>query len=677
MADGQNDFATMFQQIAMSQLQQFAQGYGAIPGGAGNPMHAMDQQQRAAHMMAAQYGSTAGMEMDLLDIARGMHVMSGSTEPFDQEKAATQINKTVGLLKPLLPYAAQRYPGMFKALGRRSEQMLFAGDFMSATWDQGMTAPQVTEIGEALSHAMGPFGRGMSGWGLSDIGKFAQLGASEGWGPTDLSSEGVVNWARTQARGIAAIRDTMNIQDPVAASAMLDRMTMGGRGMTRPQQGMHVRQLHALGRMGHIGMGRLGGIQSVAGKYAQSVGGHVNFGREAAIHAAGLGAAMLKAGGMEENLNMANVTHEEFLQRDAMLTVNARMSHMGNDLAATLRLEDTFGFDENSQAAALAAAIKGGNSKYTWNGEEYDVHEGDWQSIMEAGGVDKGVATSARQSSAANRVYADKYNVASLAREAQWDLDVKKPLTDAIASEIRSAGGDRKQAGIVAETLREFQAKAGEKPLAATKRRREEVEQALINSGMNPEDAKAAAFKGIQAAEDMAEYWNYESMHELTQALNPSLMEQRVESDKQSVRDAKRDDSMSGFMKQGWVADGLNAVKRAGATGIGSVPALLKDALGMPIDDMIKKAAEAGTDVDVKKVIADTRGAAEAAAGRGDKPNITPKTAQDNETETKNQVTGDSRRVTIDNQMPIKVTVVQDVGENVPAAAAVPASGTP
>jgi len=613
--DGQNVAA----QMLIQQLLGALAGPGRIPavGGAGqNVFGILEQLQMGQQMLAAQQGSTPGLELELLNASQGFSKLAGI--PFDPEKAAAQIHRSIGIIKPLLSALGQMSPQALRMIGPGAEQMVFAGDITQALYHQGMTGERAAEIGTAFRGAMGPSGRGFSGMGLMELGQMATVGSAQGWGPTDLTKAGMITWGKQHAGGLAAIRDVTGIQNVAQQKEMLDRLTLGGVGMSFDERGMFVRQLSRTGQMGNISLDRLGGIASVAGQYAQQVGGDIGFGREAAMHAAGLGAAMMRSGAMQENLNMANMSQEEFLQRDAMSTVNARMSRGFNQMAATVRLDASFEFKKDSQAKAMSDAIKGGKSKYMFNGREFDALEGDWHAIMEAGGVDRETAASSLAAPAANAMYGDEYNIASLAREKQWNEDVKTPLVNAIASRIRIEGAEgQRYGGVIAETMRGFQVKTGEGKLASHKRRREEVATALEAAGMAPEEAAIAAHRGEDATEAVAHRWGHPSAHGMLALLNPEREKEATQVKQQAEKKAKLDDTMSGYMQQGWIKQGMDAVKRAGMrSGITGVGGFLRDMFSVSKKEMRKTAEEAGVDTSGTSLREGAGAAADPAAER-------------------------------------------------------------
>jgi hypothetical protein len=533
-------------QMVGQQMGVFTPGRVPAIGGEGRTvLQHLESSRIGQEVLKAQQQSTPALEAELLKTFEGLHRLAKPDQMFDRQAAATMISGSIENIKPFLPLLAQASPELLRMIGPGAEQMVASGNLVQSMYHQGMTADKATELTTALGAQMGFGGTGFRGMGQLEISQMAALGTQQGWGPGSLEAGAFTNWAAERSRGYAAARDVTGIRDVGGAFEMLNKLTLGGVGMTPEQQAMHVRQMQKTGQIGGVGYRHVAGIQAAAGQYAQSIGGEIGFGREAGLGAARFGAAMMRAGGMGENLNLARVDRVEMEQRDAMLRVNARSSRAFGELAATVRLDEELGFKSGTQAKAMVDAIKRGDSSYTFNGQQHDVLGGDWTAIMQAGGVSRNAAVSARGATAANQAYGEAYNVQNIARERQWDEDVVKPLSDRITSGLGDdTAANRARADVIMNTMRDFRAGPNESVIAATKRRHQEVTAALISQGMNPAKAAEAAQAGVTAAESAAQRWNYKSFHEMALASRIGKDERQVA--REAEEDAAEADEQAG-----------------------------------------------------------------------------------------------------------------------------------
>ncbi|GAG22183.1 unnamed protein product, partial [marine sediment metagenome] len=146
MADTINKIQQAAGQMLVQQLIAAMSGQGTVPmlGGSGqNMLSAMEQAMMGQQMLAAQMGSTPGLEMELFEAYRGFSKLAGVD--FNPEQAAAQIHQSIGMIKPMLPMLGQLSPQLLRAIGPRAEQMVFAGDVTQALYHQGMTGAGAAE----------------------------------------------------------------------------------------------------------------------------------------------------------------------------------------------------------------------------------------------------------------------------------------------------------------------------------------------------------------------------------------------------------------------------------------------------------------------------------------------------------------------------------------------------
>lgn len=233
----------------------------------------------------------------------------------------------------------------------------------------------------------------------------------------------------------------------------LQAMTQGGLAHMTPQQlEMSVRQTYNIARMTGLG---LEGIQGFAGTAAQTLE-RLGTSRLLAPQIAQSAAAFGFSWGINQQpTQFGAIDRENAAQMAIRLQSQAAVSPQATRLAALMQFSEQFvqpngqvGFAGNTEAAAIANAIRAGQTTYNFGGQNRSIFQSSagMMQILQAAGVNSTeaqLAVFAPPRAAAAMV--ERFNLAPLVAQGQAELDIlpmlSRVFTGAAGSSLQGIAG--------------------------------------------------------------------------------------------------------------------------------------------------------------------------------------------------------------------------------------------
>lgn len=226
----------------------------------------------------------------------------------------------------------------------------------------------------------------------------------------------------------------------------LHQLTQGGMShMTPSQIEQSVRTTSAIARSTGLGIEGIMGFAGTAGDTLKSLGMSRALAPQIAQGSAAYGAAFGLSG---QPTNFGALDKETASQLDIQLRARAAASPLSVRLASVAQFSDEFirkddkgnlvtGFADDTEAYALAAAIKAGESTYEWKGQIKRVSQSgeSIKNILVDAGVNKNAANRAiSRDAAAVEKYIERYKTGNIARGDQGEIDVKPTIATVFAN---------------------------------------------------------------------------------------------------------------------------------------------------------------------------------------------------------------------------------------------------
>jgi hypothetical protein len=471
-----------------------------MPSGQNLQMHqqVMDfyrQQQRAMEL-----GDRQDQEYRVRAL-RGVSNMFGVPFGRQQEEAARRFSRDLGTVAPLL---AMAQPEVWDQLyGMRGSalvmsQGMFQGGRMGidpVTGRMGLSADTAAAMTARVQERLYPADtaeamRRMSGLRMGQAGQMFDEMMQRGLGPAQLDREGVLRELRgrgqqvdrmapaeldTAVRGFQADRTASQLRQysgavkavqeifgdmghPDAPMSQifnaLQALTQGGAGRFSPAElERSVRQTYTIAKMTRLGIDAMSGLMTEAAETAQRQGLDRSFAGPAAAGGA-LFAQAYGASGAEAAGGWGRLDKAQMARIATRLGVQAAGSDQAVQLGAVAMIADQVGFRGQGagEANALARAIREGRDVYTFVDprtrqsvtRSVFMSPGQYNQIMQAGGVNQAVIDELRHSPRAVQESIHQYNVGELVRSNQGRLNIDPFLTGiyrGVASEVLQSGG--------------------------------------------------------------------------------------------------------------------------------------------------------------------------------------------------------------------------------------------
>lgn len=478
-------------------------GPGFVPGQFKQTHNLYDHYRRKAQFQSMQTTMSAAGEADqgqYLRLLRGMAATAGVEWNSERERAAQAMATDMSKISPML---AQMMPDTFDRMhGSRGSatvmaQSMFQGGRYRIDPVSGMlgtSADSTAEITKEMYERL--YGPGadlslMKGVGAGRAGQMFDELSRRGLAPRTMSREEQLRGIAKAERGMGATEedlgkamdDLRNLSSPQlemkirqfeagrigdrvknmagAVAAMRDVfgemgqpdapmsqlieglqvLTQGGLATMSPEQVENiVRDSANVARRTGMGLDNMTMLMAASAQRADAMGLDRRFGVTAGVQSAAFGSAYANTVGGSPAWGRGD--KERMMAVDSQLRLNAANSSVANQLAATMRIGDDVGFKAGSEAAALQAAVKAGETTYEFGGRKKSVHvePGRWRELMTAGGVDAGLASAYRSQTAYNQRFIDEKDLTDVTRRVQADVDVAPRLDRAFQRAARQAG---------------------------------------------------------------------------------------------------------------------------------------------------------------------------------------------------------------------------------------------
>ncbi len=236
----------------------------------------------------------------------------------------------------------------------------------------------------------------------------------------------------------------------------LNSMTQGGlTGMSPDRLERAVRDTYNVARATGLGLEGIMGFAGTAGNLLQAQGQSRGLAPQVAQGSAAYGMAY-GLRGTPTGMDIFN--KEQASQVDLALRSQFASSPQAVRLGALMQMNDQLqrtdregktvtGFTSGSEAAAMAAAIKAGETSFEFNGQRRSVFRSqqDMTNILVAGGMDRRAAQNLMMSNPhLFREQIDRYNLTGIGREAQLQNDMRPRLSQAFGEGASVALADTK-----------------------------------------------------------------------------------------------------------------------------------------------------------------------------------------------------------------------------------------
>ena len=283
-------------------------------------------------------------------------------------------------------------------------------------------------------------------------------------------------------------------------------------------------------------------------------------------------------------------------QLDINLRANAAASPLVNAMAAVTRGgESVGGYEEGSEAAALAAAIRGERTSYTHPTTGEIMQIGDMtpdrmMGIMAGGSGDmsQGMARSFVLQTAANQEYTFKHGIANTGRRTQADQIgrnlYQRTARNTVAGFLRENDLDAGMAGGIGEAVSDaMQGMTAEERTDRTTRNQIMAEAIMeASGGAIGEDAARTQAELMwgnmeQKISRDPRYQGYESMQNLMVQMDPSTLALGKRQRQMGGFEARMKNAAAGMTGGSWMGKLVGAVEKAGK---GKAGATILDVLG-------------------------------------------------------------------------------------------------
>lgn len=235
----------------------------------------------------------------------------------------------------------------------------------------------------------------------------------------------------------------------------LEALTQGGLSSMNPGDlERTVRMTRNLAQQSGLGLQGMMGLTAQAGSLADQLG----LDRSLAVLATQNTAAFAGAARDTMRLDMpafGGLTAEQATLLDQQLRVQAFGSQVGNQLSASVRLQQEGLVRTGSDAALLAQAIQEGRTTFRDSAgvdRAVAMTDREWIDLMQSSGVDRGAAEAVLSDRFMNQRYARDFDTGSLARRLQRDTDVMPRVSTTMANTLT---GQLRSSGVEAELARQ------------------------------------------------------------------------------------------------------------------------------------------------------------------------------------------------------------------------------
>jgi len=561
---------TLLQQLIMPMLQQHMKQNDLVPGPMHPGINFADYQRQMEdqrQMMAAMGQASNSDRSRVYNSIRGAHHLTKFGWGPEQQKYGDMLSDAFQAGSPFLGMLGEDAERLLAPAAFGAKQMVAAGKMRldPVAGSVGVDGSRMGQMTTDLSTMLyGPNGDASSvrGFTMDRIGEMIRAGTDRGMGPSsiraslsnndveqlrnggNLSAEALKNistaeatkltagpgslddklqevdtermkaWSTKMSGAMSAMRELFGPNAPMEQMfESMDAMTQGGFSRYSPEQmEATVRQMRQLSKASGTSIDTMMSLQVLASDAAERAGGNRSFGVDAAMHSTAWGAAFKSGGIGASDLSLAGVSLNELQQQDAMLTAQASASPLAKQLAATAAIGDQMGFKKGSEAEAFFKAIQAGETEYTFGSgnnavtKSLHVTPQDWAKMMaEGGGMSMAQAQAIRMAN--NDAANDKYNIGSIGREMQWDVDISRGIKSSLTSALATGGVQDmdKLTDVLSQELRDFKPKAGQPEEEARKDLIDRMADIVTkNSNMDQQQAQAAVMGAIGSADEIA-----------------------------------------------------------------------------------------------------------------------------------------------------------------------------
>ena len=225
----------------------------------------------------------------------------------------------------------------------------------------------------------------------------------------------------------------------------LNQLTQGGLASMQPAElERSVRLTQALAQNTGIGIQGMQQLVAVGAATADQLGIDRGFALAAAQGSAAFGAAY-GAMGRPEFAAYGRLDAEKYTMMDQQLRLRGANSPVANRMNLVLRMQQEIGFQDGSQAEAMAEAIRAGKETYMFGGKEQSVFlsgpQADAQltQMLQGQGISASAISGMLNDTYTNQQYGLQANTGDLARRAMMKIDIAPRIAQQFGTAAMSA----------------------------------------------------------------------------------------------------------------------------------------------------------------------------------------------------------------------------------------------
>jgi hypothetical protein len=352
----------------------------------------------------------------------------------------------------------------------------------------------------------------------------------------------------------------------------LNMLTQGGLATMAPgEMERIVRTTQSLATQTGMGIQAMTGLTAQGAALASQIGLDRVFAVTATQGAAAFGAAFRDVGRGDISA-WGRKSLEEITMRDQELRLRGANSTVGNQIGATMRLAEERGFKEGSPLAALADAIRNGQTEFvnpiTGEKMSVDMDNAKWMALAEQSGLDPRTANSVLMDKYSNQEYTFKFGGSDIVRQLQGrDIQrlIAQEMNAGLVGAATAAGAStedaRNAAGavspLVAKTLQEMSAEDRRVAGRRNKILADKIKTSFAERGITITDQQAldAAITGWgdfeqRIRQDPAYKWA-DSAQNMLDLMDPEVMKRQQVQTQQARVDATMRKALAGLGQSG------------------------------------------------------------------------------------------------------------------------------
>lgn len=417
-----------------------------------SPQNFYDQQRSLQHNLALQKMAGMGAEQDINQLSRiangfGQAWMGRPLSAEEQQTIHSGLQAIGPSVIPMLAnYAPQTLDNM---MGMRGSSTVFSQEFGNASHffrtkdGRSFSGEDAAKLmGETFDQLGGRVGGAEAGQTLRELQKRGRMENMSG--DTLIDSSRIANSIKDANKSVQAMREIFgDAGHPDAPIAQLfnslDMLTQGSMARYGPDKAAHlVRMVREGSRTSGLGIDAIGILNSQIAGMADQLGLDRSLVLPTGIHAVNSMTGMRRAGAFDTQA-FGQLSQDQMASLQGQLSTQAAASPVANMLSATARLSERGALKEGSEGAALAAAIKAGNSTYEYGGKTHSttgIQPQRWNQIMQQSGVDTRTANMTLSQYSTNQA-SQTQEIQALTADAQG-----KDVVNLMASQFSLAIGN-------------------------------------------------------------------------------------------------------------------------------------------------------------------------------------------------------------------------------------------